>query len=117
MDRHVFSIRRRCGGCAFAYPLWSCGAASKLAVTCVALSAFSQMYFHAHHLLDVIIGGLIALLTAIAMDGHIGACAASVWHPLTALTVVILTFLITDSYTGRSKDREERGSEALLRSV
>jgi membrane-associated phospholipid phosphatase len=101
------------GAVSFAYPLWYCGAAPKLAVACIALSAFGRMYFHAHHLLDVLVGGLIALFTAVALERGLGACAATAWHPLAALAVVgMIMKLLGPGPFSRPKGRGESSSEA-----
>ena len=66
------------GAVAFAYPLWRCASSATpllgavgikcVAACCVLLSATGRMYWQAHHLLDVTCGGLVSLITCIALD-------------------------------------------------
>ena len=75
------------------------------------------MYFTAHHLLDVVVGGLLSLLTAVALDRGVGACAATPWHPIAALAAVklIMKLLVaasaTDAGSKHSKERCDPGAE------
>ena len=72
---------------------------TKMAVACVALSAFGRMYWQAHHLLDVVAGALVSLVTCRVVDALYtltssgsasGACPnAAWWHPALAMLVLL----------------------------
>lgn len=83
------------GAVAFALPLWRCAGLWKAAVACVILSCCGRLYWHAHHLLDVVVGCLIAFAASLAveasMTGRGGVCDAAWWHPIIAQIAVLAT--------------------------
>ena len=121
------------GAVAFAYPLWrGCVASSAAlsapvlratAVLCVLLSATGRMYWQAHHLLDVTCGGLISLVTCVALDLGLGAfapvpttttskgrggggggdgCVATTlwWHPFAGLALLVVYAKLSGTQKG-----------------
>lgn len=89
------------GVVAFAYPLLRCSGASSwqllIASTCIGLSAFGRMYFQAHHLMDVTMGGACALLTGLlfeyATTGFVGdVCTVprQWWEPAVAFALLVV---------------------------
>lgn len=85
------------GAVSVAYALIRCGGDCRLALACVVLSAFGRLYWQAHHLLDVLAGALISLVTCMALElllQHRGdqgsAISVAWWHPAIALIVLFV---------------------------
>jgi len=67
------------GAVAFAYPLVRCGSPS-LGLACLLLSVLGRLYWHAHHALDVLVGGTLSLTVVLGLERALSACAASPDH-------------------------------------
>ena len=83
------------GAVAFAYPLFASTSSMRwhiiVGVLCIALSAFGRMYFLAHHLLDVTVGGACAAAACLLCEFMVnGISAAKFWHPVAALAVLVI---------------------------
>ena len=90
------------GAVAFAYPLLSSNASTTLhlvvGVACIALSSFGRMYFLAHHLLDVVCGGLCSAVTCLLCELAMGGISnTQLWHPAAAFTVLVVFAKTTKS--------------------
>lgn len=89
------------GVVAFAYPLLRCSGSSLwpplVACACIALSAFGRMYFQAHHLMGVTIGGLCAALMGLLFEfvstglvGDVCTMPRQWWEPAAAFGVLVV---------------------------
>ena len=60
------------------------------AAACVLLSAFGRMYWQAHHLLDVLVGGALAAGTCQALELLLGGASAAQWWHLGLAQLLVL---------------------------
>ena len=62
------------------------------AVAVVAMAAFGRVFFHAHHLLDVFIGGSIGAVVVLTLDRLLGIETFTWWHFLAAHFIFVLSW-------------------------
>lgn len=96
----------------FAFPLSRCGIGAALfGALCTLTCAFGRMYWQAHHLLDVLAGGLLGLIVCFVLDQALasvyfvdayvdcgGVCNARWWHYIVAQAAHLVANEWANSY-------------------
>lgn len=67
-------------------------------MTCITLSVLGRMYWKAHHLLDVIIGVIIAHACCVGLQHYHNDCRADLWVAASSFGVLVTSVIISRMY-------------------
>ena len=111
---HSFPSGDSCGAAVYSTTLYLLGARNPLVfATPVVLSSYGRVYFHCHHLSDVLVGDLIGMMVTLWLNNRIGMYTFSALHS-TFFGIFFIAFIIVVRLLFKFKVPEGHQEEGLF---